>query len=156
MKALLTPILAMFTRKKIPTPVLVGDWQSEIEKLTVSLALPKNMLQAVINVESAGNAQAVGYTGDFGLMQVTQGALTDYNRKNRTSYTIKDLFDPIVNVRVGAWYLRKMYDYHKDWSLAVRGYNGGYTVTNQNSVSLSYAVKVFKEIERLNAVTRSV
>jgi hypothetical protein len=69
---------------------------------------PREILPAIIRVESDYVQNSISFKGAFGLMQVTKGAYYDYERilKNPkvksfdcVKYNWKD------NIRVGAWYL---------------------------------------------------
>ena len=40
-------------------------------------------------------------------MQITKPALTDYNAYHKTTYTVDDLYNPNVNLKIGKWYLLK-------------------------------------------------
>ena len=64
-----------------------------------------NLLDAVIDVESEGKPLAKSIKGARGVMQITQPALTDYNRQFSTSHSLDDMYDEKLNRRVGTWYL---------------------------------------------------
>ena len=66
-----------------------------------------NLYDAVVQVESGGKSLATSLAGARGIMQITQPALIDYNKYNKTSYTMDDMYNPQVNSRVGVWYLGK-------------------------------------------------
>ncbi len=64
-----------------------------------------NLFDAVVDVESAGKPTATSIAGARGLMQITQPALTDYNRVVGTELSMDDMYDPSTNMKVGKWYL---------------------------------------------------
>jgi hypothetical protein len=69
--------------------------------------VPTPWLRAVIQVESAGNAQAVSPKGAVGLMQI----MPETYAQLRQEYGLSaDPFDPHDNIMAGAAYLREMYD----------------------------------------------
>jgi hypothetical protein len=69
--------------------------------------VPTLWLRAVMQVESAGNAQAVSPKGAMGLMQI----MPDTYAQLRQEYGLgADPFDPHDNIMAGAAYLREMYD----------------------------------------------
>ena len=64
-----------------------------------------NLYDAMVDVESGGNPLAASIKGARGLMQVTQPALTDYNKSNKTTLTMDDLWNEKTNRQVGEWYM---------------------------------------------------
>lgn len=102
------------------------------------------LILAVIKQESNGNPKAQGPTGDFGLMQITQPALTDYNNANHTSLFINDLLTPEINIKVGSWYLSNLFRNTGNWKMAVRAYNVGLgNIKTKLNAGVSYADSVF-------------
>ncbi len=93
--------------------------------------------------------------GAIGIMQIHQGALTDVNKSLETNYTINDLKNYYVNIRIGSHYLELCYkqavkENSKNLSsLAYRKYNSGINnAHDNNTVSINYAERVnnFKEL----------
>ena len=86
-----------------------------IEQYAYENGLRFELLKAVIRKESNFNPRAVNderKKGDpsddaIGLMQVRQPALTDYNETHGSLHSIDDLYEPQVNIQVGAWYLSR-------------------------------------------------
>jgi hypothetical protein len=69
--------------------------------------VPTLWLRAVMQVESAGNAQALSPKGAIGLMQI----MPETYAQLRQEYGLgADPFDPHDNLMAGAAYLREMYD----------------------------------------------
>ena len=69
--------------------------------------VPTLWLRSVMQVESAGNAQAVSPKGAIGLMQI----MPETYAQLRQEYGLgADPFDPHDNIMAGAAYLREMYD----------------------------------------------
>ena len=65
---------------------------------TISVAHASNhdtLIDALIAVESRGNASAIGDNGKaFGMLQIHAVMVQDANRIARTSYTHREMFDP--------------------------------------------------------------
>jgi len=85
------------------------------------------LLAAVIYEESRFRSDARSKSGAIGLMQLlpstAQGIAT---RTGGTQFRVSDLYDPELNVRYGAWYLRHLLDlYGGDERLALAAYNAG-------------------------------
>jgi soluble lytic murein transglycosylase len=89
------------------------------------------LLKAVIWKESSFNPDARGGSGEIGLMQIMRGkAVRDWADGFHVALPSPgNLFDPELNVEIGAWYLsramRKWQDYKQGLALALCEYNAG-------------------------------
>jgi soluble lytic murein transglycosylase-like protein len=78
----------------------------------------KDLIRAVIQVESAFNPRAVSSKGAIGLMQLMPATARQFG--------VSNAFDPEQNVRGGVAYLRQLLDrYNGDERLALAAYNAG-------------------------------
>lgn len=77
----------------------------------------KNLVMAVIDVESGFNAGAVSTAGAQGLMQIMPATGRDLD--------LADPFSPQDNIDAGVRYLRYLLDTFPDKRLAVAAYNAG-------------------------------
>ncbi len=72
----------------------------------LSINLPPNLIDALIQQESSWNAGAYNKkSGATGLGQITVPALTEFNQFNKERYTMADMKDPQKNMRVTHWYV---------------------------------------------------
>lgn len=112
--------------------------------------------EAVIMVESGGYPFAVGGTSDFGLMQITQPALTDFNRAQGTKLTLLDIWlNPTTNMKVGVWYLSWLYkQFNSDMKLTISAYNQGIGNVKNDHFSLDYWEKVEKAHSKVIGVVK--
>lgn len=84
------------------------------------------LVHAVIECESSGRPEAVSRAGAVGLMQVMPGtAAAVCEDLGLPAPAKRDLFDPEINVRIGAHYLAKMLRLFDDPHLALGAYNAG-------------------------------
>ena len=84
------------------------------------------LLAAVVYQESKFHADARSASGAIGLMQLLPDtALGIARRTGGTQFEVSDLYDPELNVRYGAWYLRHLLDKYGDEKLAYAAYNAG-------------------------------
>jgi len=84
------------------------------------------LLAAVIYQESKFDADARSRSGAIGLMQLLPGTAEGIAlRTGGTRFKVSDLYDPEINVRYGAWYLRHLLDKYHDQRLALAAYNAG-------------------------------
>lgn len=105
--------------------------------------LPPAYLRALVEYESGGNPRDVNPdSGAAGLLQITRGALRDYNEREATKFDATDLLDPDLNLAIGVALLRRIIDSYRtnhpdslapDWrsprwvSLLTLGWNAGYS-----------------------------
>ena len=84
------------------------------------------LLAAVIDQESKFDADAKSSTGAIGLMQLQPATAEGIAvRTGGTRFRISDLYNPEINVRYGAWYLRHLMDKYRDERTALAAYNAG-------------------------------
>jgi soluble lytic murein transglycosylase len=84
------------------------------------------LLAAVIEEESKFNANARSSAGAIGLMQLQPATAKGIAiRTGGKRFVLSDLYNPEINVRYGAWYLRHLLDRYKDERTALAAYNAG-------------------------------
>jgi soluble lytic murein transglycosylase-like protein len=107
-----------------------------IHEAALEHALPANLLQAVIAVESGYNPNAVSRTGAKGLMQLMP--------QTANRFGVADVYDQRANVRGGAQYLKWLLGtFEGDVELALAGYNAG-----ENAVIRSgYKIPPYRETQ---------
>ncbi len=76
-------------------------------KARICKAEPGIDLGKIAMIESGGDPMAVGKNGDRGLYQITPVLLTEYNSRNKSSYTDGDLFNAKIARKIADWYLHK-------------------------------------------------
>jgi soluble lytic murein transglycosylase len=84
------------------------------------------LLAAVIEQESKFRADARSSTGAVGLMQLQPATAEGIaERTGGSHFVLSDLYNPEINVRYGAWYLRHLIDRYGDERTALAAYNAG-------------------------------
>ncbi|MEW6038071.1 MAG: lytic transglycosylase domain-containing protein [Pseudomonadota bacterium] len=118
------PAVARPSRISAPPPFRSVSLERNREMLAPLIAeaaerynLDPLLLHAMIQAESAYNAEAVSGKGAVGLMQLMPDTAARYGVRDRT--------DPVENVYGGARYLRDLIGMFNDVSLAVAAYNAG-------------------------------
>jgi soluble lytic murein transglycosylase len=84
------------------------------------------LLAAVIYQESKFEADARSKSGAIGLMQLlpdTAKGIAIHTGGSR--FRVSDLYDPEINVRYGAWYLRHLIEKYDNEQTALAAYNAG-------------------------------
>lgn len=107
------------------------QWQ--VATLIMDLAqqydLDPNLVLAVIKTESRFNNRAVSVADARGLMQIMPAVGDEFSRRLNLNYrNAESLFDPILNVKIGTYYLAQLINrFDGDMELALLAYNRGPT-----------------------------
>jgi len=89
-------------------------------------SLDPALLAAVIYQESKFKADARSTSGAIGLMQLLPDTAKGIAlHTGGSAFRVDDLYDPEINVRYGAWYLRHLLRKYRDERSALAAYNAG-------------------------------
>ena len=84
------------------------------------------LLAAVIDSESKFDTNAQSSSGAIGLMQLTPSTARGIAiRTGGSAFRTGDLYDPEINIRYGAWYLRNLFRKYGNERLVLAAYNAG-------------------------------
>ncbi|HHY03868.1 MAG TPA: lytic transglycosylase domain-containing protein [Thermoanaerobacterales bacterium] len=85
------------------------------------------LLASVIKVESGFSPEVISKKGATGLMQLMpETAKWAAQKMGIEDFTIDQLKKPEVNIKIGTWYLAKLFEeFNGDTTLALAAYNGG-------------------------------
>jgi soluble lytic murein transglycosylase len=84
------------------------------------------LLAAVIYQESKFRPDVKSDSGAIGLMQLLPDTAKGIAvHTGGSQFRVSDLYDPEINVRYGAWYLRHLLDKYGDERTALAAYNAG-------------------------------
>ena len=139
--AALVILLVIMTRKISNAATLIDqNFSGFAESAASSYGVPIVRIKAMIYQESGGDETAIGCFGERGLMQIEPGALSDFNAHFGGSYTFDQLFDPEININVGAGYLAILArSLNGDIDKATQAYNAGIGNVKMNpSAGLAY------------------
>ena len=85
--------------------------------------IDEDLVYSIIKAESKFKKDAVSRRGAKGLMQIGDGtrdwAMEELDIKDA------DIFEPEDNIRIGCWYLNRLYREFGDLDLVIAAYNGG-------------------------------
>ena len=99
-------------------PEASREFDDIIETAATRHGVRKDLVRAVIQVESAFNPRAVSSKGAMGLMQLMPATARQFG--------VANAFNPVDNVRGGVAYLRQLLDrYNNNERLALAAYNAG-------------------------------
>jgi len=123
---------------------------SHIDEVSQQYRIDPKLIQAIIQVESKFNPQAVSPKGAQGLMQLMPQTARDFQ--------VFDPFSPRDNIVGGARYLRHLLDmYNQDLYLALAAYNAGPEKVNLHRgippylETRTYVQKVIQNYNRLKS-----
>jgi len=118
------------------------------------------LLAAVIEQESKFRADVKSSSGAVGLMQLLPDTAKGIAiHTGGTQFRVQDLYNPEINVRYGAWYLRHLLDKYGDERTALAAYNAGQENVDEwrregRGIAFSETRHYVKRVERLKTLYR--
>jgi soluble lytic murein transglycosylase len=118
------------------------------------------LVAAVIEQESKFRSDAKSPTGAIGLMQLQPDTAKGIAlRTGGHKFVVSDLYDPEINIRYGAWYLRHLLDKYADERTALAAYNAGQANVNEwldqgGGIQFSETRHYVDRVERLKQIYR--
>lgn len=94
-----------------------------VQKYAKEFNLEENLVYSVIKAESKFRQDALSHKGAKGLMQISD--ITRDWAKEELELEEIDIYDPEVNIRIGCWYINKLYKEFGNLDLVIAAYNGG-------------------------------
>lgn len=122
-----------------PAPADATAFRAMIREQALADGIPSEVAEAVAEVESGFDPQAVGAVGEVGLMQVMPSTA----RMLGFSEPLPKLYDPQTNIRYGVRYLAKAWRLTgQDICATVMKYRAGHGETRYSQKSVAYCVRV--------------
>ncbi len=101
-------------------------YREEVDKAAQEFDLDPLLIYAVMREESRYDPEALSSSYAQGLIQVIPSTAQWIGEKLGVEVEPAEIFQPVLNLRLGAWYLRFVLDYFEgDLEYAVAAYNGG-------------------------------
>ncbi len=119
----------------------------EILKAQRDYGLDPGLLLALIRTESAYQADIMSASNARGLMQLLPATANKVAEQlGQAKPGALALFDPVLNIRYGSWYLKALVDGFGHEALALAGYNGGpYNIKSMITAKPGMPLDVFIE-----------
>lgn len=113
----------LYEKKVVHKFIYPQKYSEYVEKYSKEFNLDKNIVYSVIKVESKFGCNAVSKKDAKGLMQI-RDITRDWAAEELDLENV-DIFDPETNIRIGCWYLSKLYKEFGRLDLVIAAYNGG-------------------------------
>jgi soluble lytic murein transglycosylase len=120
------------------------------------------LLAAVIYAESKFHSDARSTSGAIGLMQLLPSTADGIAlHTGGSKFKHDDLYNPEINVRYGAWYLRHLLDKYDDERTALAAYNAGQNnvdrwLASGSGIRFSETRAYVERVEDLKRIYRDV
>ena len=98
-----------------------------IEACAAACDITPSLLYGVVRTESGFRADAESLAGAKGLMQLTEAAFSEAQKKRdgAVTFSVDDMTDPTINLTYGSYYLKQMLTSFSDVRTALAAYNAG-------------------------------
>ena len=103
-------------------------YQQYVDSASAEFGVDSAIIYSVIYCESNFDADAVSSAGAMGLMQMMPATFEELQGYLKESHVEEDLFDPIISIRYGTFYLARLYKRFGNWETALAAYNAGPTI----------------------------
>ncbi len=94
-----------------------------VEKYAKEFNVDENLVYSVIKAESKFDKEATSRKGAKGLMQISD--ITRDWAIDELELDNIDIYDPEINIKIGCWYINKLYKEFGNLDLVIAAYNGG-------------------------------
>lgn len=98
-------------------------YSEQVIKYSKQFNVDENLVYSIMKAESKFKKDAVSNKGAKGLMQISD-ITRDWAIEELRLGEI-DIFEPETNIKIGCWYLNKLYNEFGDKDLVIAAYNGG-------------------------------
>jgi soluble lytic murein transglycosylase-like protein len=155
------------SRAIIPSAQRMIELEGYIEDIAVSEGVPPAIVKGMAWQESKFDELSYRYNYNnpadrsYGIMHLTLPTANEVYSKAAgysVTFTAQDLYEPILNIWLGARYLKTLYDKYANWNKAVAAYNAGSPRYTQAGMFLNqgYVNAVFKVANLLGSYVTSL
>lgn len=123
--AIIIILLSAFFRetKIIYKSIYPKKYSEQVTRYSKEFNLDENLVYSIIKAESKFKKDAISNKGAKGLMQISD-ITRDWAIEELELGNI-NIFEPEINIRIGCWYLNRLYKEFGDKNLVIAAYNGG-------------------------------
>jgi len=103
------------------------SYKDYVYKYSADFGLDPYLVFSIIKAESGFDQKATSHKDARGLMQISEKtALWGAQTLDISSFSIQDLYEPEINIKIGSWYLERLLkEFNNDIDLVIAAYNGG-------------------------------
>ncbi|MBO7303307.1 MAG: lytic transglycosylase domain-containing protein [Clostridia bacterium] len=123
--SILISLIANLTVTLIQNASYPKKYTEHVEKYASAYNVPEYVIYAVISVESDFNASLKSDDGSLGLMQINAEVFKKITADEALfdNLDFESLTEPETAIHLGTYYLRKLFNKYKSWSVAFAAYD---------------------------------
>lgn len=88
--------------------------------------IDENLIYAVIKTESNFDENAISKANAKGLMQIVDDTAIEISKKiGIDNFNVDMLYNPEINIEIGTYYMKELYDKYQNRIIAIIAYNAG-------------------------------
>lgn len=120
-------VISLFALRAARRAAYPLTYLNEVSAIARTYDLPVSLVMGVIHTESSFDEKAVSSAGAVGLMQIMPDTGQWISGKlDIDDFDASMLLEPTVNIEMGCWYIRYLYDaFDGDINAVLAGYNAG-------------------------------
>lgn len=101
-------------------------YQEIVADISDRYEVDENLIYAIIKTESNFNKNATSKVKAKGLMQIVDDTAIEISKKiGIENFDISMLYEPEINIEIGTYYFKELYDKYKNKTIAIIAYNAG-------------------------------
>lgn len=101
-------------------------YENIVSNISDKYEIDENLIYAVIKTESNFDEKATSKANAKGLMQIIDETAIEISKKVEIeNFNIEMLYDPEINIEIGTYYIKELYNKYQNKIIAIIAYNAG-------------------------------
>ena len=121
----MTVVVIISINKQMTKIIYKTEYSEYVSKYAEQYGVEKNLIYAIIKVESNFDPDAISVSNAKGLMQLMYNTAKEVANKNDIDLTEDNILEPETNINIGTKYISILLDKYECVEVALAAYNAG-------------------------------